>query len=130
MDDIFKQNKWVHIYPETGLWYYYVPIRPFKKGAATFAVHYNKPIIPIGYSFRERKGLSKYIMKKTPYVTVHLGEPIYPDQTLDKHTATEKLNTQVRTKIMEMVGIHSEEENEEIMKRYYQYEDGHYYTTL
>lgn len=129
MDDVFKENKWVHIYPETGLWYYYVPIRPFKRGAATFACRYNKPIIPIGYSYRERKGLAKWLNKKDPYITVHIGEPIWPDLSLGKIEAVEKLNNQVRMKIIEMVGIGTEEKNEELMKLY-QYEDGHIYTTI
>ena len=128
--DVFKENKWVHIYPETGLWYYYVPIRPFKRGAALFAYNYDKPIVPVGYSFRERKGISKWIFKRDPFVTVHIGEPIYPDKTLKKREAIDKLNTEIRNKIIDMVGIKTEEKNESIIKEYYQYEDGHYYTTL
>lgn len=130
IDGVFKENKWVHIYPETGLWYYYVPIRPFKRGAAYFACQYNKPIVPVGYSFRERKGISRLWNKKDPFVTAHIGEPIMPDLTLDKREAAEKLNKQIRDKIIEMVGIKSEEENERMMKELYTYENGHYYTEL
>ena len=130
IDGVFKENKWVHIYPETGLWYYYVPIRPFKRGAAYFACQYNKPIVPVGYSFRERKGISRLWNKKDPFVTAHIGEPIMPDLTLDKREAAEKLNKQIRDKIIEMVGIKSEEENERMMKELYTYEDGHYYTEI
>ena len=130
IDGVFKENKWVHIYPETGLWYYYVPIRPFKRGAAYFACQYNKPIVPVGYSFRERKGISRLWNKKDPFVTAHIGEPIMPDLTLDKREAAEKLNKQIRDKIIEMVGIKSEEENERMMRELYTYEDGHYYTEL
>ena len=96
VEDVFKENKWVHIYPETGLWYYYVPIRPFKKGAAVFAYKYDKPVIPVGYSFRERRGISRLFNKKDPFVTVHIGEPIYPDKTLKRRDAIEKLNVQMR----------------------------------
>ncbi len=128
--DVFKENKWVHIYPETGLWYYYVPIRPFKRGAAYFAYSYNKPVVPVGYSFRERKGLAKFFNRKDPFVDVHIGEPIYPDNTLPKKESIDLLNKQCRESIMKMVGISSEEENEKIIKEYYTYEDGHFYTTL
>ena len=130
VEDVFKENKWVHIYPETGLWYYYVPIRPFKRGAALFAYNYNKPIVPVGYSYRERTGFSRHFNKKDPYITTHIGEPIYPDLTLSKRDAVEKLNNEVRMKIIEMVGIETEERNEEIMQEYYKYEDGHFYTKL
>ena len=125
-----KQNKWMHIYPETGLWYYYVPIRPFKRGAAYFAYQYNKPIVPIGYSFRERKGISKLFFKRSPFVTAHIGEPMYPDKTLPKKQAIDELNEKIRTKIMNMVGIESEEENQKLMKECYKYENGHFYTKL
>ena len=124
-----KRNKWLHIYPETGLWYYYVPIRPFKKGAATFAYQYNKPIVPVGYSFRERKGISRLWDKKHPFVTVHISPPIWPDKTKPKTEAVEELNEKVRLAVMHSVGIKDEEENQRLMKEY-TYEDGHYYTTI
>ena len=50
--------------------------------------------------------------------------------TLSKRDAVEKLNNEVRMKIIEMVGIETEERNEEIMQEYYKYEDGHFYTKL
>ncbi len=130
VEDVFKENKWVHIYPETGLWYYYVPIRPFKRGAALFAYNFNKPIVPVGYSFRERKGISKFFNKRDPFITVHIGEPIYADRSLNKRESIDKLNEEVRNKIIDMVGIKNEKNNERIMKDHYKYEDGHYYTTL
>ncbi len=130
IDDIFKENKWIHIYPETGLWYYYVPIRPFKRGACYFAYKYDKPIIPVAFSFRERTGISKHIFKKDPFVTSHIGEPIYPDKSLPSKIAIDKMTEEVRTAIMRMVGIESEEENQRLMKECYKYEKGHYYTNL
>ena len=129
-DGVFKENKWVHIYPETGMWSYYVPIRPFKRGAAVFSYQYDKPIVPIGLSFRERKGIAKWFNKKDPYVTVNICEPIWPDKTLPKREAAEKLTAEIREAIMHAVGIESEEENERLMKEYYQYEDGYFYTNL
>lgn len=130
MDSVFKQNKWVHIYPETGLWYYYVPIRPFKRGAGVFAYQYDKPIIPIGYSFRERKGIAKWFNKKDPLVTVHISEPIWPDKTLEKRESINDVVSCARMAIMKSVGIESEEENQRIMDENYKYEDGHFYTDL
>ena len=130
MSDTFKQNKWVHVYPEKGIWYYYAPIRPFFRGAAYFAYTYNKPIVPVGYSYRERHGIAKWLNKKDPYITVHIGEPIYPDLTLNKRDAVNKLNKEVRSKIINMVGFASEEENDRVAKENYRYENGHYYTTF
>ncbi len=129
MGDVFKQNKWVHIYPETGLWYYYVPIRPFKRGAALFAHKYNKPIIPVGYSFSERTGWRKLFFKKSPLVTVHISPPVYPDYTLEKRESIAAMTKKIRDAVMHSVGIESEEKNEEL-KKFYKYENGHYYTTV
>jgi len=130
IDGVFKENKWVHIYPETGLWYYYVPIRPFKRGAAYFAYQYDKPIIPVGYSFRERTGIFKCFCGKDPLVTAHIGTPIYPDKSINKRESVEKLNNQIRNKILEMVGIKDEQTNDKLMQEKYIYEDGHFYTTI
>ena len=130
--NIFKHNrhnKWMHIYPETGLWYYYVPIRPFKRGGAVFAYQYDKPIVPVGYSFRERTGISKLWQRKHPFVTVHISEPIWPDKTKEKREAVDELNEKVRLAVMHSVGIKDEEENQRLMNEY-KYEDGHYYTQL
>ena len=131
LEGILSKNKWVHVYPETGLWYLYVPIRPFKRGAAMFAYQYDKPIIPVGYSFRERKGLAKIFRfkKSDPLITVHISKPIWPDLTLPKRESVELLTEQARTAVMHSVGIMSEEENEKL-KENYEYENGHIYTKL
>ena len=130
MDETFKQNKWVHIYPEKGIWYYYAPIRPFFRGAAYFACTYNKPIVPIAYSYRERKGIAKIFNDKDPYITVHIGEPVYPDMSLPKREAETKLNKEIRNKMIKMAGFSSEEENDRVAKQNYRYENGHYYTVF
>ena len=44
---------WLHIYSEGSMWEYYKPIRPFKKGAATFACKLDKPILPMAYRYRK-----------------------------------------------------------------------------
>lgn len=74
---------WLHINAEGSMWEYYAPIRPFKEGAAYFAVKTNKPIIPMAYSFRENKGLAK-VFRKRPSFTLTIGEPIYPNNALTK----------------------------------------------
>ncbi|MBR4979121.1 MAG: 1-acyl-sn-glycerol-3-phosphate acyltransferase, partial [Clostridia bacterium] len=44
---------WLHFYAEGSMWEYYRPIRPFKNGAAYFACKYDKPVIPLAFSYRE-----------------------------------------------------------------------------
>ena len=66
-----------------------------------------------------------------PWDPVHVGAPGGERLVVGtEREAVDKLNEQARTKIMEMVGIFSEEENQRIMNEYYKYEDGHFYTKL
>lgn len=104
IDQILDDGCWLHCYPEGSMWYYYPDIRPFKKGVFKYAVKHNKPVIPIGLSFRERKGLYK-LFGKTPCVDMHIGEPIMPDVTIPYSEGTLKLQKECYKKVQELVGI-------------------------
>lgn len=97
---------WLHIYPEGSMWEYYAPIRPFKRGAAFFAVKFNKPIIPIGYSYRKTTWWRKLFFKQLARVTVNVGEPLYPDMDI-KDPGERELDLTIRAhqKICELAGI-------------------------
>lgn len=83
MEQIFKENKWVHFFPEGSMWNYYPDIRPLKKAVFKFAVEYNRPIIPISLSFRKRRGIFKLFFNK-PCVDLTIGEPLVPNMELEK----------------------------------------------
>ena len=104
IDSVLDDGKWLHCYPEGSMWYYYPDIRPFKKGVFKYAVKHNKPVIPIGLSFRERKGLYK-LFGKTPCVDMHIGEPVMPNTTLPYNDATIVLTKECYIKVQELVGI-------------------------
>ena len=55
-DEYHRRKCWFLIFPESVRWEMYVPIRPFMRGAFTMAYKYGLPIIPLVYSYRERKG--------------------------------------------------------------------------
>ena len=80
-DYYHEKGYWMHFFPEESRWQFYTPIRPFKKGAFIFAERYNLPIIPMAYSYRERKGFLK-LFGKEACVTLNVGEPIFPDPAL------------------------------------------------
>ncbi len=90
MEEVLASDKWLHVYPEGSLWFYYPDIRPFKKAVFQYAVAYDKPLIPITMSFRPRKGITRLFTKK-PCVDLHVGEPLYADKTLHKKEAAQKL---------------------------------------
>ena len=77
-DEYHRRKEWFLIFPETVRWNMYVPIRPLKLGAFSMAYKYNIPVVPLVYSYRERKGLYRLFgSKNIPCVTLHVGEPIF-----------------------------------------------------
>ena len=79
INNILKQGDIVHIYPEASLWPYCTNIRNFKNGAFDLAVKNEVPIIPIVYTFRNPKGIRKFLKKK-PDVTVTILKPVEPNK--------------------------------------------------
>ena len=104
IDEVLESGKWLHFYPEGSMWGYYPDIRPLKKAVFQYAVKHDKPIIPISFSFRPRKGIFKLFGKK-PLVDLHVGEPLYTDKSLGKREAAEKLQAEAYHIMQVMSGI-------------------------
>lgn len=81
--EYINSGGWLHVYPEGSMWEYYAPIRPFKLGAAYFACKTNRPIIPLGYSYRRPGWIRRKVFKQIALFNLNIGEPIYPDESLD-----------------------------------------------
>lgn len=79
-----EDHGWLHISAEGSMWEYYRPIRPFKKGAFSFACKYNKPIIPLSFSYRKPGFIRRVIFKQKAVFTLRIGEPIFVNQELNK----------------------------------------------
>ncbi|MCL2244580.1 MAG: 1-acyl-sn-glycerol-3-phosphate acyltransferase [Treponema sp.] len=112
-DEIHEKKKWIHVYPESTRFDYFVPIRPFKKGVFTMAQKYNLPVIPIAISYRKPHfpfTIVNFIrtmrgMKKLPLITVRIGEPILLDKTLDRKEAVVKLRKECHQAVVRLAGI-------------------------
>ena len=104
MESVLEEGKWLHIFPEGSMWWYYPDIRPFKPTAFKLAVKFNKPIVPISISFRPPKGIYKIFGKK-PQADLHIGEPLLPDLSLSKGEAALKLQLDASRIMQEMNGI-------------------------
>lgn len=104
MDEVAKSGRWLHVFPEGSLWFFYPDIRPLKPAVFQIAAKFGKPLIPISMSFRERKGFRK-IFGKGPFVDLHIGEPIYADKNLPVREAAEKLRAEAYRIMQEMNGI-------------------------
>jgi len=103
-----EDSQWVHFSAEGSMWEYYMPIRPFKKGAFTFAVRNNVPVLPLAYSYRKPKGLQKIFWRR-PLLTLSIGEPIFPNTELGKVAAADELARKAHAEVCRLAGINPEE---------------------
>lgn len=104
VDEVIVSKKWFHLFAEGSLWFHYDKIRPFKKGAFTYAVRHNVPVLPLVISYRERKGWTRIFSKK-PLLDITICPPSMPDTTLPKNQAVNTLLNQCRTKMQVASGF-------------------------
>ncbi len=104
LDDVVESGKWLHVFPEGSLWYFYPDIRPLKPAVFQYAVKYEKPLIPISMSFRPRKGFRK-LFGKGPFVDLHIAEPMYADKSLPPREAAHELRARAYHVMQVMNGI-------------------------
>ena len=104
-----SEHGWLHIYAEGSMWEYYAPIRPFKRGAALIAVRNDKPVIPMGFSYREPGWVRKHVFHQIALFTLHIGEPIYPDKTLKPKERVNDLTVRANKAVCALVGINPDE---------------------
>lgn len=105
MEEVFETGRWMHFFPEGSMWFYYPDIRPLKKAVFKYAVTYDRPILPITFSFRPRTGLWKLI-GKSPLVDLNIGEPLFHDPTLSMPAATKQMQRDAYHIMQGMNGIH------------------------
>lgn len=107
IDNLLKENKTVHFYPEGSLWPYSTKIRNFKSGAFSFAVRNNVPIVPFVYKFDNSHSILS-IFKKKPCISLHILPPQYPNTELSKKESIQDLKNRVYE------NMNKENKNEEI----------------
>ncbi|MBO7658877.1 MAG: 1-acyl-sn-glycerol-3-phosphate acyltransferase [Clostridia bacterium] len=103
-----KEGGWLHVAAEGSMWEYYMPIRPFKKGAFWFAVKSGKPVLPMGFSYREAKGIQK-LFYKHGLITLNIGKPLFPDESLPNKEAIRKLTIEAHEAVCRLCGIEPSE---------------------
>ena len=105
MEEVLETKQWMHFFPEGSMWFYYPDIRPLKKAVFKYAVEFDRPVLPITFTFRPRKGLWK-LMGKSPLVDLHIGDPMYHDKQLSRMEAVKKLHADAYHIMQGMCGIH------------------------
>ncbi len=100
---LLREGHWLHFYPEGSMWYYEENLRPFKKGVFSFSYRTNKPIIPLAISYRPARGIYRLFKGKYPLCTISIGEPLFPDLSLPKEEAVEKLRVQAQDAVKSQI---------------------------
>lgn len=96
---------WLHIYAEGSMWEYYAPIRPFKTGASYFACECSRPVLPLAYSYRESGWIRKHLFRQIAVFTLHIGEPLYPDESLNKRERQKDLTARCHAAVCALAGF-------------------------
>ena len=112
-DEIHAKKKWIHAFPETALFWFYQPIRPFKKGVFTIAHRYDLPVIPMAFSYREPRFpftlvnlfRSCFGYQKIPMITLRIGEPLLFDKSLSRKEAVQKMRKECHEAVVRLAGI-------------------------
>ena len=103
--ELLNSGGCLQIYPEGSMWEYYAPIRPFKHGAAYFSCKFNKPILPMAFSYRRPNWIRRKIFRQFACLTLSIGEPLYPDKKLDKKEQEIELTKRCHKEVCILAGI-------------------------
>lgn len=105
MDQHMAEKAWMHFFPEAAMWPYYQTIRPFKDGAFALAVKHDRPVLPMAFRFRNPGQLARMLGIREPLATLHIGEPIYPDPTIErKRDRIRQLHERCRQAVCQLAG--------------------------
>ena len=73
-----SQGDAVHLFPEGSLEPYCPILRPFQKGAFTFAYDAEVPLVPMVLTYRSVNGV-RSLLRKKPLLHLEILKPVYPD---------------------------------------------------
>ena len=104
VNEYLKSGNWVHICAEGSMWEYYMPVRPFKQGTFYIAYRAGVPVLPIGFSYREPKGIYKLVRSQALF-TLNIGEPLFFRKDLPKNEAIEDMTVRAHRAVCELCGI-------------------------
>lgn len=89
--ELIARKRVIAIYPEAHIWPYYTDIRYFGTQSFHYAVECKAPCFTYTNIYTQRK--LKFL--KCPKVVTYIDGPFYPDETLSKKAAVEKLRNEI-----------------------------------
>ncbi|MBP5155731.1 MAG: 1-acyl-sn-glycerol-3-phosphate acyltransferase [Clostridia bacterium] len=96
---------WLHIYVEGSMWEYYRPIRPFKDGAAYYAVNCSRPVLPLAFTYREPGWIRRRVFRQIALLTLNVGEPVYVNEALPREERKEDLTRRLHAEVCRLAGF-------------------------
>lgn len=105
MEEVLESKKWMHFFPEGSMWFFYPDIRPLKKAVFQYAVKYDRPIIPLVFTFRPRNWFQR-LFGRAPLVDLTVGEPMRHQPELGRAEATTEMQQRAYHIMQGMAGIH------------------------
>ena len=93
VNQVLTDGNCLLIYPEQSMWWNYRKPKPMKSGAFDMAIRSGVPVVPCFITMRDTDTIGPDGYPVQEY-TPHLGAPIWPDESLPKPVAREKLKQQ------------------------------------
>ena len=90
VNELLSQGHFLLVYPEQSMWWNYRKPKPLKAGAYQFAAKNNVPVLPCFITMKDSDIMGEDGFFVQEY-TIHIGAPIYPDETLGRRERTEKM---------------------------------------
>ena len=112
-NELLQDERAVAFMPEGAKWHHYRDLRPFKKGAFTYAVKNGAPVLPAVTTIRI---VHKSLKKKKYRLKLSYLPAIYPDASLPEAEAVEKLKQETHAAMKENI---FSESGHDIFTRHY-----------
>ena len=90
VDLLLKEGNLILVYPEQSMWWNYRKPKPLKRGAFSFAVNSDVPVLPCFITMKDSDVLGEDGFFVQEY-KIHVSAPIYPDKALDYNERVEKM---------------------------------------
>lgn len=83
IEEMLREGKWIHLFPEGHLVPYCTELREFKRGAFGYACRCRVPAIPFVVTYRENTGLRR-LLRRNPSLDLTILPPVYPRPDADR----------------------------------------------
>ncbi|MGI6199930.1 MAG: lysophospholipid acyltransferase family protein [Christensenellales bacterium] len=106
VSELLQAGKSIHLFPEGWLTPYCEGLRPFKKGAFSFAYLNNVPLVPMVITYHEPEGWQRFFKSK-PALHLHILPPVYPNLQAPQGREIERLRACCYSAMAEAYAAHS-----------------------